>query len=86
MVNAKTTDSEHFVRTIHHWVGVERLEWLEAIMRYVEEYGVEVEYVANLVRRNQPVLQQLEAELVQRRVLKNESTALSLTSFMIDPN
>lgn len=79
----RINDSANFTRRVLQLVRDEKLEYMDAIMKYVEETGIEVEYAATLVKRCAPILQQLEAELVENRML-NVSPPISLTTFMTD--
>lgn len=83
MVQNKVNDTAHFMRRIVVLVRDEKLEYLDAIMQYCEETGIEVEYAATLVKRCGPIMQMLEAELIENRVLPAPK-AVSLTTFMID--
>lgn len=80
---SKVNDSAHFMRRIIELVRDKKLDYLDAIMLYCEETGIEVEYAATLVKRCGPIMQQLEAEMVEARVLPAPK-AVSLTTFMID--
>jgi len=82
MVN-KMNDSAHFMRRIIELVRDEKLEYLEAIIQYTEETGIEVEYAATLVKRCGPIQQMLEAECIENRILPAPK-AVSLTTFMVD--
>ena len=85
MVHNRVHDSAHFMKRIIVLVRDERMEYLDAIMRYCEETGIEVEYAATLVKRCGPIMQMLEAELIDNRVLPSpRNKAVSLTTFMID--
>ena len=79
----RVNDTAHFMTRIIKLVRDEKLEYLDAIMKYCEETGIEVEYAATLVKRCAPIMQQLEAELVENRVLPAPK-AVSLTTFMSD--
>lgn len=83
MVANKMNDSAHFMRRIIELVRDDNMEYMEAIMYYVNETGIEVEYAAALVKRCGPIHQMLEAELIEQRVLPSVK-AVSLTTFMVD--
>lgn len=83
MVQNKVNDTAHFMRRIVELVRDQKMEYLDAIMLYCEETGIEVEYAATLVKRCGPIHQMLEAELVESRVLPAPK-AVSLTTFMVD--
>lgn len=80
---SKINDSQHFVRRIIELVRDHKLEYMEAIMYYIDENGIEIEYAAALVKRCGPIMQMLEAELVDNRMLP-APRAVSLTTFMVD--
>ncbi len=85
MVQNKVNDTARFMRRIIELVRDEKLEYLDAIMKYCEETGIEVEYAATLVKRCTPIQQMLEAELIESRVLPSpRDAAVSLTTFMVD--
>jgi hypothetical protein len=85
MVQNKVNDSAHFMNRIVVLVRDEKLEYLDAIMKYCEETGIEVEYAATLVKRCEPIKQMLEAELIDSRVLPSpREKTVSLTTFMVD--
>ncbi len=80
---SKINDSAHFMRRIIELVRDHKMEYLDAIMTYVDETGIEVEYAAALVKRCGPIQQMLEAELIENRMLPAPK-AVSLTTFMVD--
>ncbi len=80
---SKINDSAHFMRRIIELVRDHKMEYLDAIMTYVDETGIEVEYAAALVKRCGPIQQMLEAELIENRMLPAPQ-AVSLTTFMVD--
>ena len=80
---SKINDSAHFMRRIIELVRDKKMPYLDAIMQYVEETNIEVEYAAALVKRCGPIQQMLEAELIEDRVLPAPK-AVSLTTFMVD--
>jgi hypothetical protein len=82
---SKINDSAHFMRRIIELVRDHKMEYLDAIMTYVDETGIEVEYAAALVKRCGPIQQMLEAELIENRMLPAPQ-AVSLTTFMVDDN
>lgn len=83
MVHDKVNDTAHFMKRIIVLVRDEKLEYLDAIMKYCEETGIEIEYAATLVKRCGPIMQMLEAEMIEQRVLPTPK-AYSLTNFMVD--
>ena len=81
----KVNDTASFMKRIIVLVRDEKLEYLDAIMKYCEETGIEVEYAAALVKRCGPIMQMLEAELVENRTLQPpREKPVSITSFMVD--
>lgn len=85
MINSRLTDSARFTKRVIELVREHKLDYMDAIMQFVEEAGIEIEYAAQLVKRCEPIRQMLEAELVDARVLASpKDKPVALTNFMID--
>jgi hypothetical protein len=85
MVHNKVNDTSHFMKRIIVLVRDHKMDYLDAIMKYCEETGIEVEYAATLVKRCGPIMQMLEAEMVDNRVISSgKDKPVSLTTFMVD--
>ena len=77
----KKFDAAGFARRIEDMVRFEKMDYLEAIMHFAETNGMEVEAVASLVKRSEPLRQKLEAELIGSRALGRVRAGATLDAF-----
>jgi hypothetical protein len=77
-------DAASFSKKIEEMVKFQHMDYLEAIMHFCEENGLEVEAVAALVKRSEPIRQKLEAQARASRVLGRGPVGATLDAFAQD--
>ena len=65
----KKFDSATFSKKVEEYVKYQGMCYLDAIMYFCEENRLEIEAVAALVKRSEPIRQKLEAESKASRIL-----------------
>ena len=76
----KKFDTATFSRTIEEYVRFRGLDYMDAIMLFCEENGLEIESAAAMVKRSEPIRQRLEAECIRNRTIQSSNNS-SLTDF-----
>lgn len=74
-------DSAKFSKSIEEMVYFRGLDYMEAILVFAEENELEIEAVASLVKRSEPIKQKLEAHCHTAKLLVKGSDA-SLDGFL----
>lgn len=77
----KKFDTQKFARAIEEMVRFRGLDYMEAILVFADENDLEVEAVASLVKRSEPIKQRLEAQCHKAKLLVKGSDA-SLEGFL----
>ena len=77
----KKFDAATFAKKIEELVKFHRMDYMEAIMHFCDENGLEVEAVASLVKRSEPIRQKLEAQCRENRLLGRMAPGATLDAF-----
>lgn len=77
----KKFDSATFSKQVEELVKFHSMEYLEAIMHFGEQNGLEIEAIASLVKRSDPIKQKLEAQAREARVLGRGPVTATLDAF-----
>lgn len=65
----KKLDTTTFAKKVEEIVRDHSMDYMEAILFFCEENGIEVEAIASLVKRSEPIRQKLEAQCISSRML-----------------
>lgn len=77
----KKFDAASFSKKIEELVRYHRMDYMEAILHFCELNGLEVEAVASLVKRSEPIRQKLEAQCKASRLIGRGPAAATLDAF-----
>lgn len=77
----KKFDAASFAKKIEELVRYHRMDYMEAIMYFCESNGLEVEAVASLVKRSEPIRQKLEAQCKANRTIGRGPAGATLDAF-----
>lgn len=68
----KKLDSNTFAKKVEEMVRFRGLDYMDAIIQFCAEEGLDVEAAGALVRRCEPIRQKLEAEVTRSNLLKSK--------------
>ena len=71
-------DSNNFCMQIERFANENRLDLMDAVLFYCEEHGMEVETAATLLHRNKKIMELLEIEAKENRLLKDNTMFATL--------
>ena len=71
-------DSNTFCIQIERFATAHKLDLMEAVLHYCEENGMEVETAAVLLHRNKKIMELLEIEAKENRLLKDNTMFAAL--------
>ncbi len=77
----KKFDAASFAKKIEELVCYQRMDYMEAILHFCDINGLEVEAVASLVKRSEPIRQKLEAQCKVNRTIGRGPAAATLDAF-----
>lgn len=77
----KKYDAASFAKTIEEYVRFRDMDYVEAIMFFCESNNLEVEAVAAMVKRSEPIRQKLEAQARAARLIGRGSPPATLDAF-----
>lgn len=78
----KKFDVVAFSKKIEEMVSTENMNYVEALVAYADQNGIEVEAVAAMVRRSEPIKQKLESFARGANLLTRKSATAVLTAFL----
>jgi hypothetical protein len=78
MINLKIKTPSQFALEIEMVVKEKKIDYLDAVMYYVEKNNIEVETAASLIKSSQILKGKIAAEAEQLRLLKTKSARLPI--------
>ena len=78
MIDLKIKTTSQFALEIEMVVKEKKIDYLDAVMYYVEKNNIEVETAASLIKSSQILKGKIAAEAEQLRLLKTKSARLPI--------